>query len=264
MKVSKNTVLVCFAGMFVSATIFIICKTISCGLERYENVTVNIFTGFMISLIITLTSYFHEKRKLIINARMFLTSELQFIDFYHIQIGKLLEICACQFDCNKTIDYYSYFNKRCERAEGFLELITESSDKLNSTDYNGFVKNSKLASALNDIYSFGIEINGLRQLSSGIIRLSLEVQILLQDVNIRIMQQQPVDFNYVNAKMEDYNKTMLVKLSKLHEYTASLTLTVEKLLYTLCKNVNCGIKANDVVDFSKNIRDKNRKLSEGE
>ena len=264
MKVSKNITLVCLAGMITAFIVFIISKMICHEFRSLENVIINIFTGFMISLIITLTSYFHERHKLIANARAFLTSELQFIDFYHLQIGKLLELCACQYDYSKNIDYYSYFSKRCDSAEGFLELIKEASDKLNSADYRGFVKNSKIASTLNDIYSFNMEINGLRQLSSGIIKLSLEVQILLQDVNIKIMQQQYVDFNYVNHKMEDYNKTMLVKLSKLHEYTASLNITVEKLLFTLCKNVNCGIKASDVVNFSKNIRDTNRKLSEGE
>ena len=264
MKVSKNTVLVCLVGMILTTAAFVVFKIVRLGSGSLENVIINIFTGFMISLIITLTGYFHERQKLIANARAFLTSELQFIDFYHLQIGKLLELCACQYDYSKNIDYYSYFSKRCDNAESFLKLIKEASDKLYSSDYTGFFSNTKLTSTLNDIYLFNIEINGLRQLSSDIIKVSLEVQILLQDVNIKTMQQQYVDFNFVNHKMESYNKTMLVKLSKLHEYTASLNITVEKLLYALCKNSNCGIKASEITSYSKNIRDTNLRLSEGE
>ena len=260
MKISKYTSLICFTGMIISIIIYITLIVFCCPAIRFESIFINIFTGFMVSLIISLTSYFHEKRKLIKNACDFLQSELQFIDFYHLKIGKLLEMCTCHFDYEKNLAYYRYFSNRCEGAESFLSLITETSEKLNTTDYCGFLSNSKLVSDLDKIYSFKQEINRLRQLSSEILKLSLEVQIFLHDIEFTIMRQQPVDYVHVNIKMEGYNKTLLVELSKLDEYTASLTITVEELLKTLCKNVNCGLKPNEIAIVINNIKETNRKI----
>jgi hypothetical protein len=260
MKINKKMVLICFTGMVISIIIYVTLIVYYCPASHFKSIFINLFTGFMISSIISLTNYFHEKQKIIKSAFDFIKSELQFIDFYHLKIGKLLEMCTCHFDYEKNLAYYRYFSNRCEGAESFLSLITETSEKLNTIDYCGFLNNSKLVLTLKEIYLFKQEINGLRQLSSEILKLPLEIKIFLQDIELKIMRQQLVDHAHVNRDMEAYNKSLLVKLSKLHEYTASLTITAEKLLRTLCKNVNCGVKPNEITILIDNYKETNKRI----
>jgi len=264
MKINKITVIICFAGAIISMIIYIVLSFINCSLSTLEYIVLNIFTGFMVSLIISLTGYYHERQKLIRNACDFLKSELQFINFYHLQVGKLIQLCTHDFDYNKTMEYYAMFSKRCDRVDAHLSLVIETSEKLNETDYSGFFNRSKLVIALNDIYDFKRDINSLRHLSSEIVRLSLEVHVFLQTHEINIMSGKPVDSTSVNVTMDFHNKNLLIKLSKLHEYTASLVLTVTKLLTVLCENANCGLKSKDVDALANHIKNRNKELCEGE
>lgn len=268
MRVYKNTVIICLAGMLITLLALFAPMLISlfrCSPVKFddvvESVIVNVFTGFMVSTIITLVGYFHEKRKLIKGAFEFLKSEYQFIDFYSLQVGGLIATCNCSFDyLTNAKEYYSNFNRQCKDSEGFLKHIVDESDKLTDTDYDGFLKKGKLALVLKDVYNFKRKVNHLRQISSKVITHGLEIEIFLSDINIKVMYGQFVDFFTVNNTVNGHSKIIIVQLTRLHEYLGSMAENIEKLLIELSTQSKCDIKPEEISAWISSIRELNKSL----
>ena len=192
------------------------------GGKPYD-VLIGIFTGIIVSMVITLINYFHERKKLL-NAVYLAFSEI-YCAFLNISNS------TSKFLSEQTIDRMEF-----ENILSLAKFIEKLSPKNEIALYEGFWP-CGLNDAIKNFQNYNNKLINLRSITQDVL-----LSILKHEINIQKLEAHKIQ-NTIDAQNEEFHKqqhdkirvSLLIRIAKLHEYQASLTQELDELLMKLSK-----------------------------
>ena len=215
MKVNKITALVCLIITVLSGVLLIFSKDYS----MLQNVLSGIFTGFIVSLVIAVIGYFHERAKILetidINIRSL---------FLNIAVmSKMLEKLLPQIHNAASLQDLPFKN-----LSGFSALNLEFIEKMNLGLYSPFYSKSQKAMACKRLKEFHQTAYNIQTSAN-----KLEMMVLrfcaatLTLQNNQMMGKQPTSVDLQN--LDNKKNEIIIFTAKFHEYTTGQVIELKKI-----------------------------------
>lgn len=216
MKINKNTSIICIIFSIIFGVLTVVLQPFH---ELSSSIVASIFTGFIVSAVVALIGYFHEKEKILNN----ISNNIRnlYINLLAIKniTGKIIPKVATANDLTK-LEYST--------IEALTALNIEFAKKMELELYEGFFGNSKLSKIINEFISLKNEQYNLKNLAFKLYRETLEYQLSESEVKKIRLQGKEVPANYIKDQAE-YKNLINIQTAKFHEYEAGLILKLDKL-----------------------------------
>lgn len=182
--------------------------------ELSSSILSNIFTGFIVSTVVALIGYFHEKQKIINN--IYDNIDSLYINLVAIKdiTGKIVPQVATANDLTK-LEYCI--------IESLTSLNIEFMKKMELKFYNGFFSNSKLSKVIKEFINYKNELYNLKQLAFELYSSTLKYELQVKNIKLQEIEASTDEI------LGQYKNTINIKTAKLHEYEASLIIQLDKL-----------------------------------
>ncbi|GKX31406.1 hypothetical protein SH1V18_38860 [Vallitalea longa] len=216
MKINKKTSIICIIISIIFGTLTFILQ--QCN-ELSLSIVASIFASFIVSTVVALIGYFHEREKILndINDNM----RSLYINLLAIKdiMGKIVPEVASITDL-RELDY--------NIIESLASLNIEFMQKMGLEYYNGFSKSSKLPEIINELISFKKEQYKLKYLVTNLYKDTLNYELNEFKIKNVRLQGTKIPTDSV-SNQTDYKNFINIKTAKLHEYVAGLIIQLNKL-----------------------------------
>ncbi len=215
MKVNKITIIACLIAALTSGVAIIFLSNFS----TLQNIVMGIFTSSIVSCIIALVNYFHEKNCIIEKT----DNNLRSLYINISVLSKIIEKVLTQIHDTDILSNLMFNN-----IAGLSAFNVDFLNNMNLGLFDPFINSGKLNKAFLCLSEF-------QQTSYNIKSISANLQIQVLDYDNKFMRFQnnlakggPLD--RIEAKAIDELKNVInIKTAKLHEYTTGKTLELEKI-----------------------------------
>lgn len=213
MKANKITVLICatMVILFVLGTVL----ADAYSFHTVSSISANIFTGALVSGIIALAGYFNKKEKLFYRVETNLRQIYVNLITIKIKTGELIP----KISGTDKLDELPF-----KQLSGLCDLHQEFAKGMQAELYQGFW-NDCTACFMCDLKGFKTSLSNLSQVT-----IQLHASVLEHDISYLHVATQFPSESSMNINNIALKEQVLIKVSHLHEYQASLLLECEKLL----------------------------------
>ena len=211
MKVNKWTIIICtIMIIFFCGLVYVIPNTNT----KMFNLTMGVFTGLLVSLIMAIINYLHQKY-LIYNSVMTQISDI-FINTYiiHRMTGMILEKVQ-NLNNLEDLNYRLIF--------GMADLNVDFATSMNTKLFAPILRIGKKYQAIIEMREFENDLSNLKFCIGKIQSHSLEHDLCQME-----MTQRPTTPEEM-ALLQGKRNLVLVQTAKLHEYEASLLQKIDKI-----------------------------------
>lgn len=222
MKINKTTILVCSfftISSGISTTVIGLFAPQTVGFTTIQGIMSSVFTGFIVSLVVSTIGYFHERNVIIDRT----DSNIQSLYINIYVISKEVE---------KTLQQIPYVARL--EALPFKYMYDVSSlnidffKDMNISLFTPFFKNGKLGQIYKELQEFQRVVYNIRNISTSLYAQSLEYDNQL--LTIRNNQLNGMNLNLNDsANLEAFKNTINVRTAKFHEYTTGQLFELEKI-----------------------------------
>lgn len=252
MKINKITLFVCAVLTIVSGvTMIVIESTIPDSIDTSlcQSVVSGIFTGFIVSLVISVIGYFHERNILLEKA----DSNIKNLYINMMVLSKIIGSVLPQIHKTASMEPLPFKN-----ISGLSELSVGFSEKMDLGLFSPIWKPGKLAQIYAELIEFQQVLYNIKNISVNLQAQTMEFTIKsleLQNAQMCGGQPNPTEFEHINELKNLIN----IRTAKLHEYVTGQTLELEKIAKSFYsyKNRKCPwemIKANLMVQVEDIVK----------
>lgn len=214
MKVNRITIIICAAIVLLSG---ISIAFISNDLAK--NIAISVFTGFIVSLVIATIGYFHERAVLLEKIDFGMKSPYINMAVLKETIGKALPLTKQAPDAAEA---------QIKRISGLAELNVELIGDMTPALLSPICKRGRIGKMKMGLKEFEQVAFNLQNLSANL--QILHLSILSKALEIQSLQLQgALPPQNMFANVDDLRHLLIVRTSKLHEYTAAQIIELEKV-----------------------------------
>lgn len=215
MKVNRITSTVCLIIIIVSGALLIYFK----DCDTLQSLLIGIFTGFIVSFVVAVIGYFHERAKIIEAIDLNIRSLFLNITVMSKILGQVLP----QIHSSVVIPELLF-----KDVSKLASLNSEFIKEMNLGLYNPFNKQSKKSNVCKKLEKFNSVIYTMKNLSS-----NLEIQVLNYDIALsEIQKNQMMGIQMNSVQQENLNelKNLInIKTAKFHEYVTAQSLEIAEI-----------------------------------
>lgn len=215
MKVNKITTIVCFAMAIVSGVLLFFYKDNTI----IQSILSGIFTGFIVSLVVAVIGYFHERAKIIEAIDVNIRNLFINVKVMSMILGKVLP----QIHNSIVIQDLPFKN-----VSELSLLNSEFIEKMNLGLYESFYNKSKKSYVCQRLKKFHTAIFTMKNHSSNLQIQVLNYGILLLEIQknqMMGMQINPIQQNNLDNLKNEIN----IHTAKLHEYVTAQSIEVAEI-----------------------------------
>lgn len=222
MKINKMTAIVCgtLAALSGIGTVLIgLYAPQTAEFTTVQGIMSSIFTGFIVSLVVSTVGYFHERSVIIERT----DSNIQVL---------YVNMCVISQEIGKFLPQIP-FTMRLESLP--FKHISESSSlsidffkDMNLSLFIPFFKQGKLGRVYKELQDFQQTIYNIRNIATSLYGQSMEYDIQLLSIQNNQMRGVPIDPND-NIRLETLKNAINVRTAKFHEYTTGQLYELEKI-----------------------------------
>lgn len=214
MKVSKITASVCILlDFFIGIFIYNIPETYILAL----NIFLGVFTGLFVSIVTSLTGYFHEKATIISKVK----SQLLDVYFDLLTVKQMTGDLLPKIIYTDRLDTLNY-----RHIISIAEITIKAIDKNSLKMYSPFLKNGKWANLIKDIDSFECKLYGLKNNLNNIQKNVLDADLLQLEKEgatrsfvifpkESLLIEKRNHVNILTARVDEYEASLLLELDDL-------------------------------------------------
>ena len=252
MKINKITLLVCSILTVVSGlTMVVIESTVPDNIDASlcQSVVSGIFTGFIVSLVISVIGYFHE-RNIILEKT---DSNIKSLYINMMVLSKIIGSVLPQIHKAASMESLPFKN-----ISGLSELNVSFTEKMDLGLFSPLWKWGRLAHIYTELIEFQRVLYNIKNISVNLQAQTMEFTIKtleIQNAQLQGAQLSPTVFENVNELRNLIN----IRTAKLHEYVTGQTLELENIAKSFYsyKNRKCPwemIKANLMVQVEDIVK----------
>lgn len=221
MKINKTTAIVCGIMTILSGTVTVLMVLFAPQTARYnavQGIISNVFTGFIVSLIVSTIGYFHERNTIIEKTENNLKN-------LYISLQALSKVTG-----NTLSEIHTTMDLSNLPFGNIAGLSALNVDYLNNMDlglFNPFCTRSKLAQLYANLTEF-------QQVAYNIKNISMELQTKALEYHNLLLSMQNggsygMQFDPVKVQNLDMLKNLInIRTAKFHEYVSGQALVLEK------------------------------------
>ena len=216
MKVNRTTSIICMALtiLFGVATAILQCKSV-----MLAGISLSIFTGFIITVVVALIGYFYEKEKLKNKLHSYIKS-------LYINLISLKDITG--FTLAKIATTTNLRDLDFDLISSLADLNVKLSSDVDLESYNGFFSKSKTACIYKDFLKYVNQLYNLKHLTS-----QLLIDSNKHDLQVLTHTHQHMQGQWINPQEAEQllflKNAINIRTAKLHEYEASLIIELDNL-----------------------------------
>lgn len=218
MKVNKITVIACLIASIISGAAILLLP-ITDSFTTIQNIVTGIFTSSIVSCIIAVVNYFHQRNCIIEKTDNNLRN-------LYINMSVLSKIIGNVLQQIHNTDILS--DLMFKNIAGLSAFNVDFLNNMNLGLFEPFIKNGKL----NNVY---FRLAEFQQTAYNIKSISADLQIKTLEYDNQYMKLQNnnklgIPYNPIATKnLDDLKNLINIKTAKLHEYTTGKTLELEKI-----------------------------------
>ena len=222
MKINKITLYVCALLTVLSGSTMIIIERVvpdKIDTSLYQSVVSGIFTGFIVSLVISVIGYFHERNILLEKA----DSNIKSLYINMMVLSKIIGSVLPQIHKAASMEPLPFKN-----ISGLSELSVGFSEKMDLGLFSPIWKRGKLARIYAELIEFQQVLYNIKNISVNLQAQTMEFTIKsleLQNTQMCGGQPNPTEFEHINELKNLIN----IRTAKLHEYVTGHALELEKI-----------------------------------
>lgn len=222
MKINKITLYVCALLTVLSGLAMIIIEYVvpdNIDTSLYQSVVSGIFTGFIVSLVISIIGYFHE-RNIILEKT---DSNIKSLYINMMVLSKIIGSVLPQIHKATSMEPLPFKN-----ISGLSKLSVDFSEKMDLGLFSPIWKRGKLARIYAELIEFQQVLYNIKNISMNLQAQTMEFTIKtleLQNAQMRGRQPSPTEVEYINELKNLIN----VRTAKLHEYITGQVLELDKI-----------------------------------
>ena len=222
MKINKITLLVCSILTVVSGLIIVVIESTlphNMDTSLCQSIVSGIFTGFIVSLVISVVGYFHE-RNIILEKT---DSNIKNLYINMVVLSKIIGHILPQIHEADSMESLPFKN-----ISVLSELSVGLSEKMDLGLFSPIWKRGKLARLYAELIEFQRVLYIIKNISANLQAQAMEFTIKnfeVQNARMRGLQPIPTEFKYI----DELKNLINIKTAKLHEYIAGQTIMLEKI-----------------------------------
>lgn len=246
---NRRIINICALGCLVSFIVMSIMYVFSENKTQVaENIVSGIFTGFLVSMITTYASYMHYKS---LNYRSIynrLSDVYMNTEIVSTFLGGIFNFISD----GTMIANINIINKKLKLIDELAKMAADNANQISVFPNKPTCKKSSVNYILRDILLYKRKNMQLKYVVADLVALCLNVEILVVEINTKSIKNQDSALDL--QMLQKLNLSALVKLSKVHEFSKSLSIEADKLLNDFSKCTKTNWK-NDKQLIDTNIRE---------
>lgn len=222
MKVNKITLFVCFGLTVLSGLLMVIIENFvpdQIDVSLCQSIISGIFTGFIVSLVVSIIGYFHE-RNIILEK---IDNNIRSLYINMAVVSKTIGSTLPEIHKATTMESLP-FKTISELSNLNIEFI----ENMDLGLFSPICKNGKLAKVYVALIGFKLSLYNIKNISANLYILTKEFTIKASNLKLAQMQGmslEPNDF----ASIDELKNLINIKTAKLHEHETSQVLALEKI-----------------------------------
>lgn len=244
MRINKNTSIACISAIIISGIALVLIALYVphfSGYDALQSIVLGVFSSFIVSAVIAVVGYFHERNVIIEKTENNVKS--LFINMN--VLSQIISNTLQQIYTAQDLSVLPFGN-----IASLSALNVEFLNSMNLGLFSPFYKNGKRAQVYNALVEF-------QQVAYNIKNISWNLQAQTLDHSNRVLkirnnqsfglQVDPMETQYLDA----LKNTINIRTAKLHEYVTGQALELETLII---KFYACNQKSKDWDDIKKNLQ----------
>ena len=222
MKINKITLFICTVLTIISGLAIILVDSIvpdSVDTSLYQSVASGIFTGFIVSLVISVIGYFHE-RNIILEKT---DSNIKSLYINMMVLSKIIGSILPQIHKSASMEPLPFKN-----ISGLSELSVSFAEKMDLGLFSPIWQRGKLARIYAELIEFQQELYNIKNISVNLQAQTIDFTIKtleLQNAQLRGVQPSPTEFESI----DELKNLINIRTAKFHEYVTGQALELEKI-----------------------------------
>lgn len=222
MKVNKITLFVCFGLTVLSGLLMVIIENFvpdQIDVSLYQSIISGIFTGFIVSLVVSIIGYWHE-RNIILEKT---DDNLKNLYINMAVISNTIGSTLPEIHKATTMESLPF-----KMISGLSNLNIEFIENMDLGLFSPICKNGKLAKVYAELIEFKQTMYNIKNISANLYTLTLEFSV--KDNNLKLAQMQGMSLGPNEYTSIDELKNLInIRTAKLHEYETGQMLALEKI-----------------------------------
>lgn len=215
MKINKNTMIVCAVAIALSGISMILLGVFASQFTGYsivQNIILGIFSSFIVSFVISIIGYFHE-RNIIIEKT---DNNIKSLYINMNVLSKIIGDTSRQIHTSSDLSVLPFGD-----ISGLSALNIDFLNDMNIGLFSPFYANGRLAKVYDNLIEFQQVAYNIKNIS-----MNLQAQTLEYQNQLLRMQPTPVDIQNLDVLKNAIN----IKTAKFHEYVTGQAIELEKIV----------------------------------
>lgn len=222
MKVNKITIFVCFGLTVLSGLLMVVIENFvpdQIDVSLCQSIISGIFTGFIVSLVVSIIGYWHE-RNIILEKT---DDNLKNLYINMAVISNTIGSTLPEIHKATTMESLPF-----KMISGLSNLNIKFIENMDLGLFSPICKNRKLAKVYAELIEFKQTLYNIKNISANLYTLTLEFSV--KDNNLKLAQMQGMSLGPNEYTSIDELKNLInIRTAKLHEYETGQMLALEKI-----------------------------------
>ena len=214
MKINKNTMITCAVITLISG-----CAVLFFDNTLIQNIAPGIFTGFLVSLVVSVIGYFHERNVILEKT----DGNIKCLYINMCVLSKILGDVLPQIHRAVSMEQLPF-----KTISGLSELNVEFAGKMDIGLFSPICKKGILSKTYVELTEFQQTLYNIKNISADLQMQTMKFTIVamqLQNAQYYRSQIKPTDADYA----EDLKNLINIRTAKLHEYVTGQMLELDKI-----------------------------------